>query len=203
MVRTGARRRREEERRRTHLVEYGDPRLLLLFDKVLDHGGGLVVVAPPHVDDVLFPGPPQEHGAGEGSEEGNVRGLGNGNSHFARGRPDLANQGVHLVLLDELARVLSSGLRLVLVVVADELELEAVHPARVVRLLEGRENAVPHADPEGRGGAREGAALAEDELQDTGASGLLGRRGRRRRLILLLLQASSQLRGRERRRGGR
>jgi hypothetical protein len=63
--------------------------------------------------------------------------------------PHFADQGEHLVFADQPLRVGNRQLRVVAVIVRNQIELAAMNPAGGVRLIERRQYSVPHSDAEG------------------------------------------------------
>ena len=129
---------------------------------MLDPRLGLLIVRGANVDHVAEGWVAQE-GARERPDERHVR-LGRDRLSSARRRgAHFANQGEDLVVLDQMVGILDRPLRLVAVVVGDQLEPAAIDPARGVGLPKGREDPLTHAETQGRRGPVESGRLAKHD----------------------------------------
>ncbi|MEY9133268.1 hypothetical protein ACVIWV_000847 [Bradyrhizobium diazoefficiens] len=145
------------------LIEDADAGEPAVLGEVLDPCLGLRAVARADVDDVWKLEVAQELGAGERTDERDFPGAGDRYRRHRGRRADRADQREHLVVLEQLQRLRHGTIGVIAVVAADELELAAMDAALAVDLGERRDDALPHALPERRGGAFECGHLAEQD----------------------------------------
>ena len=136
-----------------------------ILGQMLDPGLGLLKIRSAHIDDIAVVGIAQELGAGKGADE----------RHFGSGcdrltglrcrRAHRADQGEHLILVDDLLAFRLDGFfRFVAVVARFEFELTAGNPAVAIGLVEGRQDALAHALAQILGRSGECRDLPEDNL---------------------------------------
>ncbi len=132
------------------LVRCVDPRL------------GFLIVRGSDIDHVAERRIAQEAGAGEGADERHVGFRCDRLSHLRSGRADLPNEREHLVVIDQTVGVGGRLIRLVAIVVRDQLELPPVDATGRVGFVECREDTLAHPEAEGRRRTIESGRLPED-----------------------------------------
>jgi hypothetical protein len=149
---------------------------------VLDPRFRLLIVRRPDVDHVAKGRVTQEAGTGEGPNERHPRLRRYRLGRLRRGGADLADQGEHLIFLNQAVGILDCPVRFVAVIAVYELEPAPVHPTGRVRFGERREDAFAHTKAQGGGRPFEGCRLTEhDAIIENARFGARGGRHHERR----------------------